>query len=66
VDVLQQKSNLHKHEKAVHYQVKPFVCGFPNCGMRFAYKHVRDNHEKTAKHLFALVSCPSLFISYIG
>ncbi|XP_004498336.1 transcription factor IIIA [Cicer arietinum] len=48
------KSNLHTHEKAVHIQVKPFVCGFPDCGMRFAYKHVRDNHEKTGKHVFTL------------
>jgi hypothetical protein len=57
-----QKSNLHMHEKAVHFQVKPFVCGFPNCGMKFAYKHVRDNHEKTAKHVFTLVSSLSLLI----
>jgi hypothetical protein len=62
VGLHQQKSNLHTHEKAVHFQVKPFVCGFPNCGMRFAYKHVRDNHEKTAKHVFTLVSSPSLLI----
>lgn len=52
----QQRSNLHIHEKAVHFQEKPFVCGFPDCGMRFAYKHVRDNHQKTAKHVFTLVS----------
>ncbi|KAJ1426944.1 Zinc finger C2H2-type [Sesbania bispinosa] len=36
-----QKSNLNKHEKAVHFKEKPFVCGFPDCGMRFAYKHVK-------------------------
>jgi hypothetical protein len=62
VDLHQQKSNLHTHEKAVHFQAKPFVCGFSNCGMRFAYKHVRDNHEKTAKHVFTLVSSLSLLI----
>lgn len=48
------KSNLDKHKKVVHFKEKPFVCGFPDCGMRFAYKHVRDNHEKTAKHVFTL------------
>ncbi|XP_027342164.1 transcription factor IIIA isoform X2 [Abrus precatorius] len=49
-----KKSNLDKHKKAVHFKEKPFVCGFPDCGMRFAYKHVRDNHEKTGKHVFTL------------
>ncbi|KAK7243342.1 hypothetical protein RIF29_38135 [Crotalaria pallida] len=48
------KSNLHKHLKAVHFEDKSFVCGFSDCGMRFAYKHVRDNHEKTGKHVFTL------------
>ncbi|XP_019427364.1 PREDICTED: transcription factor IIIA isoform X1 [Lupinus angustifolius] len=48
------KSNLHKHEKAVHFKDKPYVCGFSDCGMRFAYKHVRDKHEKTGKHVFTL------------
>ncbi|XP_061367759.1 transcription factor IIIA-like [Gastrolobium bilobum] len=48
------KSNLRKHEKAVHFQKKPFVCCFPECGMSFAYKHVRDNHEKTGKHVYTL------------
>ncbi|XP_057458461.1 transcription factor IIIA-like [Lotus japonicus] len=48
------KPNLHTHEKAVHFKEKPYVCGFPDCGMRFAYKHVRDNHEQTAKHVFTL------------
>lgn len=52
----QQKSNLDKHKKAVDLKEKPFRCGYPDCGMRFAYKHVRDNHEKTAKHVFTLVS----------
>lgn len=61
----QQKSNLDKHKKAVHLNVKPFACGFPDCGMRFAYKHVRDNHEKTAKHVFTLVSSFSLPIPFV-
>jgi len=52
----QQKSNLDKHKKVVHFKEKPFVCGYADCGMRFAYKHVRDNHEKTTKHVFTLVS----------
>ncbi|WVZ01512.1 hypothetical protein V8G54_027581 [Vigna mungo] len=49
-----RKSNLDKHKRVVHIKEKPFVCGFADCGMRFAYKHVRDNHEKTAKHVFTL------------
>lgn len=61
----QQKSNLDKHKKAVHFNVKPFACGFTDCGMRFAYKHVRDNHEKTAKHVFTLVSSFSLPIPFV-
>ncbi|KAI9074964.1 hypothetical protein K1719_043014 [Acacia pycnantha] len=48
------KSNLEKHVKAVHFKEKPFVCGFPDCGMRFSYKHVRDNHEKTGLHVYTL------------
>ncbi|KAM1061855.1 hypothetical protein ACFX14_026171 [Malus domestica] len=47
------KSNLTQHVKAVHLKDKPFVCSFSGCGMRFAYKHVRDNHEKTGRHVYA-------------
>ncbi|KAE8125553.1 hypothetical protein FH972_020344 [Carpinus fangiana] len=46
------KSNLHQHVKAVHLDLKPFACSFTGCGMRFAHKHVRDNHEKTGNHVY--------------
>ncbi|CAN8278210.1 unnamed protein product [Cochlearia groenlandica] len=45
-------SNLQKHVKAVHEDIRPFVCGFPGCGMRFAYKHVRNNHENSGFHTY--------------
>lgn len=45
-------SNLRQHIKAVHEELKPFVCGFTDCGMRFSYKHVRDKHEKSACHVY--------------
>ncbi|CAG7903611.1 unnamed protein product, partial [Brassica rapa] len=45
-------SNLQKHLKAVHEDIRPFVCGFPGCGMRFAYKHVRNNHENSGSHVY--------------
>ncbi|KAJ4713555.1 Transcription factor IIIA [Melia azedarach] len=48
------KSNLQQHVKAVHHEIRPFACGFPGCGMRFAYKHVRDNHEKSGCHTYVL------------
>ncbi|XP_034692723.1 transcription factor IIIA [Vitis riparia] len=46
------KSNLDQHVKAVHLKLRPFVCGIPGCGMRFPFKHVRDNHEKTGCHVY--------------
>ena len=51
-----QPSNLQKHLKAVHEDIRPFVCGFPGCGMRFAYKHVRNNHENSGSHVYTCVS----------
>ncbi|PKU75991.1 transcription factor IIIA [Dendrobium catenatum] len=42
-----KKSNLNKHIKAVHEELRPFRCRTSGCQQRFPYKHVRDNHEKT-------------------
>jgi hypothetical protein len=36
---------------AVHEDARPFSCCLSGCSERFAYRHVRDNHERTAKHL---------------
>ncbi|KAF5727000.1 transcription factor IIIA-like isoform X3 [Tripterygium wilfordii] len=33
------KSNLAQHVKAVHLEIKPFVCSLRDCSMRFSYKH---------------------------
>uniref|UniRef100_A0A7N0US59 C2H2-type domain-containing protein n=2 Tax=Kalanchoe fedtschenkoi TaxID=63787 RepID=A0A7N0US59_KALFE len=46
------RSNLQQHVKAVHLNIKRFACGYADCGMKFAYKHVRDNHEKTSHHVY--------------
>lgn len=46
------KSNMQQHVKAVHLKLKPFICSIAGCGMRFAFKHVRDNHEKTSRHVY--------------
>ncbi|KAK9290349.1 hypothetical protein L1049_008516 [Liquidambar formosana] len=47
------KSNLHQHVKAVHLGLRPFACSIPGCGMRFSFRHVRDNHEKTGCHVYS-------------
>nr|GEX25611.1 transcription factor IIIA [Tanacetum cinerariifolium] len=47
-------SNLQQHIKSVHLQEKPFICSFSGCGMRFSYKHVRDNHENSGRHVYTL------------
>lgn len=45
-------SNLNQHIKAVHMELKPFKCSIPSCHMKFAFKHVRDNHEKSGCHVY--------------
>ncbi|KAL8249859.1 hypothetical protein R6Q59_006727 [Mikania micrantha] len=47
-------SNLQQHVKATHFQEKPYVCSISGCGMRFSFKHVRDNHEKSGLHVYTL------------
>lgn len=54
--LISQASNLQQHMKVVHMGQKPFACCFPGCGMRFGYKHVRDNHEKSGQHVYTNVS----------
>lgn len=49
-------SNLNQHIKAVHLELKPFTCKFPECGMTFSFKHVRDRHERSACHVYTCVS----------
>ncbi|XP_021599211.1 transcription factor IIIA isoform X3 [Manihot esculenta] len=50
--VFSSKTNLNLHIKAVHLEGRPFTCGVPGCDMRFAYKHVRDKHEKSGCHIY--------------
>ncbi|KAG6535817.1 hypothetical protein ZIOFF_000846 [Zingiber officinale] len=45
-----QVSNIRQHIKAVHQNLRPFACRFSECGKKFPYKHVRDNHEKSGVH----------------
>ncbi|XP_010034379.2 transcription factor IIIA [Eucalyptus grandis] len=52
LSIFSTKSNLRQHVKAVHLEVRPFVCGHKDCGKKFAYKHVRDHHEKTGCHVY--------------
>ncbi|GFP83789.1 transcription factor iiia [Phtheirospermum japonicum] len=47
-------SNLKQHIKAVHLELKPFTCSIPGCHMKFAFKHVRDHHEKSGCHVYTL------------
>eukprot|EP00252_Welwitschia_mirabilis_P020822 TRINITY_DN518_c0_g1_i2.p1 TRINITY_DN518_c0_g1~~TRINITY_DN518_c0_g1_i2.p1 ORF type:complete len:297 (+),score=42.01 TRINITY_DN518_c0_g1_i2:832-1722(+) len=46
------RSNLKVHIKAVHEGLRPFCCSYADCGAVFAYKHARDAHEKTLKHVY--------------
>ncbi|KAK3444988.1 hypothetical protein EUGRSUZ_A00567, partial [Eucalyptus grandis] len=50
--IFSTKSNLCQHVKAVHLEVRPFVCDHKDCGKKFAYKHVRDHHEKIGCHVY--------------
>ncbi|CAI9779595.1 unnamed protein product [Fraxinus pennsylvanica] len=36
----------------VHKFSNPFTCTVPGCGMKFAFKHVRDNHDKSGCHVY--------------
>ncbi|XP_071736520.1 transcription factor IIIA-like [Rutidosis leptorrhynchoides] len=47
-------SNLRQHVKSFHFHQKPYVCRISGCGMRFSFKHVRDNHEKSGCHVYTL------------
>ncbi|KAM3339297.1 transcription factor IIIA [Capsicum galapagoense] len=46
------RSNLAQHIKSVHLGTKPFSCSISGCGMKFAFKHVRDKHEKSGCHVY--------------
>ncbi|KAL0339837.1 UNVERIFIED_CONTAM: Transcription factor IIIA [Sesamum radiatum] len=46
------ESNLNQHMKAVHLGLKPYACSIPGCHMKFAFKHVRDKHEKSGCHVY--------------
>ncbi|KAL3753567.1 hypothetical protein ACJRO7_000903 [Eucalyptus globulus] len=52
--IFSTKSNLRQPVKAVHLEVRPFVCSYKDCGKKFAYRHVRDHHEKTSCHVYTL------------
>ncbi|KAL0453285.1 UNVERIFIED_CONTAM: Transcription factor IIIA [Sesamum latifolium] len=46
------ESNLNQHMRAVHLGLKPYACSIPGCHMKFAFKHVRDKHEKSGCHVY--------------
>ncbi|XP_077212962.1 transcription factor IIIA-like [Tasmannia lanceolata] len=46
------KSNLKKHIKAVHLELRPYSCGVSGCGKKFPYKHVRDKHVTWGPHAY--------------
>nr|GEW53258.1 transcription factor IIIA-like [Tanacetum cinerariifolium] len=50
-----ENSNLRVHVKVAHFQDIPIICSLSERGMRFAYKHVTDNHEKTGRHVYKVV-----------
>lgn len=61
-----QDSNLRQHMKVVHLEQKPFSCSFSGCGMRFGYRHVRDNHERSGHHVYINVSLALIeFLSFL-
>ncbi|XXG85737.1 hypothetical protein AAC387_Pa11g0765 [Persea americana] len=45
-------SNLKQHIKAVHLGLRPFTCHVSGCRKKFPFKHVRDNHERSAAHVY--------------
>ncbi|XP_076907250.1 transcription factor IIIA-like isoform X2 [Bidens hawaiensis] len=49
-----KSSNLQQHIKAAHFQEKPYACSVSGCGMRFSFKHVRDKHQKSGRHVYTL------------
>ncbi|KZV27383.1 zinc finger protein [Dorcoceras hygrometricum] len=44
--------NRNQHIKVVHLEFKPHSCSIPGCFKKFAYKHVRDNHENSGCHIY--------------
>ena len=53
--IFSKKSNLVAHEKAVHYEIKPYPCNLEGadgkpCGRSFGFKHVLNKHIQTVHH----------------
>ncbi|CAN4118359.1 unnamed protein product [Withania somnifera] len=46
------RSSLAQHIKAVHVGAKLFSCSISGCGMKFAFKHDRDKHDKSGCHVY--------------